>query len=177
MKNMFFFFLLLLSCNIFVADKTLSVTVSLGKPWAFYHPVQGVTGIDVEIIRAVFKRLGYDVEFHLLAYKRLIKEFNDGKFDFASPVAFNSDIGVLTQKYLPFSDVAISLKSKGAEVSNIGELQNYRIISYQHAESVLGEEYKQTVKQTQYLELAEREVQIKLLVHDRTDFRLAVEVM
>jgi polar amino acid transport system substrate-binding protein len=70
----------------------------------------------------------------LLAYKRLIKEFNDGKFDFASPVAFNSDIGVLTQKYLPFSDVAISLKSKGAEVSNIGELQNYRIISYQHVE-------------------------------------------
>jgi hypothetical protein len=55
MKNMSFFFLLLLSCNIFVADKTLSVAVNLGKPWTFYHPVQGVTGIDVEIIRAVFK--------------------------------------------------------------------------------------------------------------------------
>jgi len=169
MKNMLCFFLLLLSCNIFAADKTLSVAVNLGKPWAYYHPEQGVTGIDVEIIRTVFKRLGYEVEFHLLAYNRLIKEFNDGIFDFASPAAFHSDIGVLTQKYLPFSDVAISLKSKGVEVGDIGDLQNYRIIAYQHAESVLGREYKETVKQAQYLELAEREVQIKLLVHDRTD--------
>lgn len=163
------YFFLLLSCNIFAADKTLSVAVNLGKPWAYYHPAQGVTGIDVEIIRTVFKRLGYKVEFHLLAYNRLIKEFNDGGFDFASPAAFHSDIGVLTQKYLPFRDVAISLKSRGSEVRDIGDLQNYRIIAYQHAKSVLGEEYKETVKHAQYLELAEREVQIKLLVHDRTD--------
>lgn len=169
MKNMFFIFLLSLSCNIFAADKTLSVAVNLGKPWAYYHPVQGVTGIDVEIIRTVFKRLGYEVDFHLLAYNRLIKEFNDGVFDFASPAAFHSNIGVLTQKYLPFSDVAISMKSRGVVVKNIGDLQNYRIIAYQHAESVLGQEYKETVKQTPYLELAEREVQIKLLIHDRTD--------
>lgn len=169
MKNMLFLVLLLLSCNVFANDKTLSVAVNLGKPWAYYHPVQGVTGIDVEIIRTIFKRLGYKIEFHLLAYNRLIKEFNEGEFDFASPAAFHSDIGVLTQKYLPFSDVAISLKSKGFDVSTIGDLQNYRIIAYQHAESVLGQEYKETVKQAQYLELAEREVQIKLLVHDRTD--------
>jgi len=163
---------LLLSYNIFAANKTLSIAVNLGKPWAYYHPVKGVTGIDVEIIRTVFNRLGYDVEFHLLAYNRLIKKFNDGQFDFASPAAFQSEIGTLTQKYLPFSDVAISLKSKGAEVSDIDDLQNYRIIAYQHAESVLGQAYKDTVKKTQYLELAERYVQLNLLVHGRTDYVL-----
>jgi len=169
MRNMLYFLLLLLPCNILAGDKTLSVAVNLGKPWAYYHPEQGVTGIDVEIIRTVFKRLGYEIEFHLLAYNRLIKEFNEGEFDFASPAAFQSEFGFFTQKYLPFSDVAISLKSKKFEVSDMSDLQNYRIIAYQHAESVLGQEYKERVKQTQYLELAEREVQIKLLIHDRTD--------
>ena len=169
MKKMLVYLLLFFSCNVLADDKTLSVAVNLGKPWAYYHPEYGVTGIDVEVIRTIFDRLGYKVEFHLLGYSRLIKEFNEGGFDFASPAAFYSDAGFLTQKYLPFKDVAISLKSKNYQVEKIEDLQNYRVIAYQHAKSVLGLEYEEVIKQTQYLELAEREVQIKLLIHDRTD--------
>jgi polar amino acid transport system substrate-binding protein len=149
--------------------KTLQIAVNIGPPWAYYQEGEGVTGIDVEIIRHIFSELGYDTEFHLLGYNRLIKEFNEGKYDVASPAAFPPEYGHLTQPYLPFKDVAVSLKSANHTINTIADLKGKNIIAYQFARTVLGEKFANTVQQANYLEVAERELQLKLLVNNRTD--------
>jgi ABC-type amino acid transport substrate-binding protein len=156
-------------CQLSAADKTLTVAVNIGPPWAFYEEGKGITGIDVEIIRHVFTNMGYKTEFQLLAYNRLIKEFNAGKFDVASPAAFPSENGYLTMAYLPFKDVAVSLERNNITLNFIGDLKDKKIIAYQFASAVLGDEFATVVTTANYLEVAERELQLKLLVNDRTD--------
>lgn len=151
------------------AQKTLQVAVNIGPPWAFYQEGEGVTGIDVEIIRQIFNEMGYDTEFHLLGYNRLIKEFNEGRYDIASPAAFPPEHGHLTQPYLPFKDVAVSLKSANLTINTIADLAGKNIIAYQFAQSVLGGEFASAVQQANYIEIAERELQLKLLVNNRAE--------
>lgn len=167
--RLFVLLLLMFSVRLYALDKTLTVAVNDGAPWAYYDNTTGVTGIDVEIIRQIFQTLGYQTEFHLLGYNRLIKEFNDGKFDVASPAAFASDSGHFTAHYLPFQDVAVSLKHKSLKIEQISDLHNKKIVAYQFASSVLGPEFANSVKQANYIEIAERELQLKLLVNHRAD--------
>ncbi|WP_286270690.1 substrate-binding periplasmic protein [Thalassotalea hakodatensis] len=151
------------------AKKTISIAVNLGAPWAYYDPKKGITGIDVKIIDRVFTELGYQTEFHLLAYNRLMGQFNHGKYDMASPAAFTFKSGTLTDTYLPFEDVAISLTKQSLKINKIDDLIGKRVIAYQHAKSVLGNEFTHIVEQTSYEEMGLREVQIKLLVNNRVD--------
>lgn len=160
---------LLIPCQTVFANQTLKVAVNIGPPWAFYEEKQGVIGIDVDIITHVLNSLGYDAEFHLLAYSRLINDFNAGKYDIASPAAFESDVGSLSDAYLPFKDVAISLKRKNFDIDNVEDLKGKTIVAYQSATQVLGEKFADVVQNENYLELVEREIQIKLLVNERTD--------
>ncbi|SNY52422.1 amino acid ABC transporter substrate-binding protein, PAAT family [Arsukibacterium tuosuense] len=159
----------ILSWQVAAKSKTLRVAVNFGPPWAFYQEGSGVTGIDVEIIRHILSSLGYESEFHLLGYSRLIKEFNEGKYDVASPAAFTAENGYLTKNYQPFHDVAVSLRKHKHRIDTIADLKGKNIIAYQFARSVLGDEFDQAVNDANYLEVAERELQLKLLVNDRTD--------
>lgn len=161
--------ILFFTCQISAAEKVLKVAVNLGQPWAYYEQNKGVTGIDVELIRYIFNQHGYTTEFHLLAYNRLIKEFNEGKFDIASPAAFSSDTGYFSQPYLPFKDVAVSLEKHHLNIKSVADLNGKSIIAYQQAKSVLGNEFADAVAHASYQEFAQREVQLKLLANDRTD--------
>ncbi|WP_286234153.1 substrate-binding periplasmic protein [Thalassotalea sediminis] len=150
-------------------NKPISVAVNLGSPWAYYEEGKGITGIDVEIIKRILSGLGYQPKFHLLAYNRLIEQYNQGIHDIASPAAFEFKNGTLTDKYLPFEDVAISLKENKLEINTIDDLVGKKIIAYQHAKSVLGEEFAKITTQANYEEMGLRELQVKLLVNNRVD--------
>ncbi|NMH58687.1 substrate-binding periplasmic protein [Alteromonas ponticola] len=161
--------LVLFSFSASAKDTPLMIAVNVGPPWAYYDENGDATGIDVEAIRAVFTELGYTTQFAVLPYNRLIKEFNEQKFDFASPAAFASAVGTRTVRYLPYHDVAITRKADGVKLENISDLRNKRIVAYQHAQHVLGPEFEQAVSFSNYIELAEREVQVKLLAFERAD--------
>ncbi|WP_414828761.1 substrate-binding periplasmic protein [Alteromonas sp. H39] len=155
--------------QVHAASQPLKIAVNIGPPWAFYDGEQGVVGIDVDILKHAFNELGYETEFHLLAYNRLIKDFRDGKYDVASPAAFTADHGYLSTYYLPFEDVAVSLKSRQLTIADIQDLKGKRVIAYQSARNVLGEEFADAVNGNSYLEEAEREVQLTLLKNGKTD--------
>lgn len=162
--------LILLSFSISVsAQKTLSVAVNVGPPWAYYDEERGVVGIDVDIISTVAQRLGYQPEFHLLVYNRLIEDFRNGKYDIASPAAFDSPIGFQTSPYLPFEDVAVTLSSRNIGIDSVDDLAGKSIVAYQTARNVLGEEFASIIAEDHYLEIADREAQLKLLANNRTD--------
>lgn len=71
--------------------------------------------------------------------------------------------------YLPFEDVAVSLRDKQLTINTVNDLSGKRIIAYQGAKSVLGDGFSQIVEDESYLEKAEREVQLTLLANDRAD--------
>ncbi|MDO6427709.1 transporter substrate-binding domain-containing protein [Thalassotalea sp. 1_MG-2023] len=153
------------TCN----NKPISIAVNLGAPWAYYDEEKGITGIDVEIIERIMTDLGFQTEFHLLAYNRLMEQFNHGKYDMASPAAFKFKNGTLSEEYLPFEDVAVSLTKQSFKINKIDDLIGKRVIAYQHATSVLGNKFAQIASQISYEEMGLREVQVKLLVNNRVD--------
>ncbi|MBD3584994.1 amino acid ABC transporter substrate-binding protein [Salinimonas sp. HHU 13199] len=160
--------LLLFSISV-SAQKTLSVAVNVGPPWAYYDEERGVVGIDVDIISSISERLGYQPDFHLLVYNRLIEDFRNGKYDIASPAAFDSAIGFQTSPYLPFEDVAVTLSSRNMTIDTIDDLAGKSIVTYQTARYVLGETFANIIADDHYLEIADREAQLKLLANERTD--------
>lgn len=161
--------LLIISPHVMANNETIKVAVNIGPPWAYFDEDKGIVGIDVDIIKHIFNNLGYNTEFHLMGYSRLIKEFKEGKFDVASPAAFSAENAFLTDTYLPFKDVAVTLASKNLKIETLQDLKGKRIIAYQFATGVLGDAFANTVKNESYLEIAEREVQVKLLVNERAD--------
>ncbi len=170
MKSLIYSLIVVLfSCSAYAERETLNIAVNLGPPWAYYDEDGHATGIDVETMRAVFNDIGYSTHFSILPYNRLIKEFNEQKFDFASPAAFESELGFRTITYLPYHDVAITRKADGIIIEDYDDLKKKRIVAYQHALHVLGPEYHHAVTFSNYIELAEREVQLKLLAFERTD--------
>ncbi len=151
------------------SEKPLSIAVNAGPPWAFYDEELGVIGIDVDIISRVVERLGYKSEFHLLVYNRLIEDFRNGKFDIASPAAFSAREGALTVPYLPFEDVAVSLQSKNLSIEQLDDLAGKSVVAYQSARHVLGTAFTAVLTDDHYLEIADREVQLRLLANERAD--------
>ncbi|WP_448566228.1 substrate-binding periplasmic protein [Thalassotalea ganghwensis] len=168
MKHIVFVLLCWISLASFAENIPVKVAVNIGPPWAYYDG-QKVTGIDVEVIKQALSPYGYQLEFYLLGYERLIKEFNQGKFDFASPAAFEAPNGFFTDKYLPFEDVVISAKDSNLSVLQLDDLKGKIIVAYQGATMVLGQQYESVIKQANYQEKAMREIQLKLLANQKVD--------
>ena len=63
----------------------------------------------------------------------------------------------------------ISLASSSAEISSLQQLAGKRIVAYQQALQVLGAEFRAAVANANYLELADRALQLELLFSNRVD--------
>lgn len=138
-------------------------------PWTFSGPGNQAQGMEKEIIEAAFKAQKIDVEFRVMSYSRLITEFQNKRLDFASPVAFDVPGAFFTEKYLPFHDIAVSLKSRGMGIAHVSDLSKKSVVAYQEATKVLGAEYSAIVMAGPYTEMADRGEQIRRLQDLRAD--------
>jgi len=163
-------FILALLCA-FSGDAATAVRFGLhySAPWSFYNDAGELDGIEYQIVSRIFQRAGISVEYELHGYSRLLKQFSDKKLDCASPVAVNVSGAHYTEPYLPFEDVAISLQKAQLSINSIADLRGKRIVAYQQAQNVLGEHFREAVAASNYIELAERELQLELLFSDRVD--------
>ncbi|HEY9043355.1 MAG TPA: transporter substrate-binding domain-containing protein [Rheinheimera sp.] len=141
----------------------------LSAPWSFYNDTKELDGIEYQLVSRIFSRAGFKVEYELHSYSRLLKQFSDKKLDCASPVAVPVAGASYTLPYLPFEDVVISLASSSAEISSLQQLAGKRIVAYQQALQVLGAEFRAAVANANYLELADRALQLELLFSNRVD--------
>lgn len=147
----------------------LRVGLHLSAPWSFYNADGELDGIEYQLLSRIFRRAGFDVEYELHSYSRLLKQFSDKKLDCASPVAIEVAGASYSQNFLPFQDVAVSLQARHVKVDTLAQLSDKRIVAYQQAQQVLGLEFSQAISTASYLELAERELQLELLFSDRVD--------
>ena len=113
----------------------------LSAPWSFYNAQGELDGIEYQLVSRIFSRAGYQVEYELHNYSRLIKQFSEKKLDCASPVAVPVEGAHFSQPYLPFQDVAISLRQAGVLLNNLDDLAGKRIVAYQQALQVLGPDF------------------------------------
>ncbi|MDT8989685.1 transporter substrate-binding domain-containing protein [Curvibacter sp. APW13] len=161
---------LLLSAQVNAAERRLVVVgVHESYPWSYSGAGNVIRGIEHDIIAAAFESQNIDVQFQSMSYSRLLTEFQGKRLDFASPVAIDVPGAFFTEKYLPFHDVAVTLKSRGIAIDRVSDLSNKTVIAYQEATKVLGAEYSAAVSTSRYTEMANRGEQIRLLFDQRVD--------
>lgn len=159
----------LFSACALAAAEPVRIGLHLSAPWSFRNAAGELDGIEYQLVSRIFSRAGYQVEYELHSYSRLLKQFTDKKLDCASPVAVPVSGASYTQPYLPFQDVVISLQHAALDVNSLADLAGKRIVAYQQATQVLGADFNAAVAQANYLELAERELQLELLFSQRVD--------
>lgn len=165
-----------LFCNKVFAQN-ITVGLHYSPPWSYENVNGEIVGIEKDIIEGAFEKQGYNVEFKIYGYSRLIKEMGQRKLDFASPIAVDIPNIVHTNNYLPFHDVAISLKDKHLKVEEVSDLKGKAVVAYQQASYVLGDEYRNVMNSNTklYKEIHGRENQIQLLFRGRTDIVVGEE--
>jgi len=133
---------------------------------------QGNTGFELELVRAVFKRMGHDLTFIYLPFGRSYDLVKLGKVDVGMTLSLKFDISPakFSEPYIIYQNVAISLKGRGISLGEIADLAKYSIVGFQNANIILGEQYSRAVQSSPfYVELPEQMKQVEMLLKGRTD--------
>ena len=148
----------------------IRVGVHISPPWSFENKLGEILGVEKDIIEKSFANKGYSVSFEIYGYSRLLVEFSNQHLDFASPITAPMEGAYLTDIYLPFQDVSVSLSRRGLRIDAIEDLVGRNVVAYQQAHQVLGEKYRNLVaSQDSYLEFAGRNNQLEMLFVERVD--------
>ncbi len=107
MKKIFLIFIVFLFNNTHAEENFKTLTaVSKSSPPMFYNENGTVTGIDVEVIQFVAKKLGYKVEFIDEPWEKALIDTKQGKFDFI----FEADINEERKNFFYFTRPTMQLK-------------------------------------------------------------------
>ncbi|ATC93358.1 substrate-binding periplasmic protein [Pseudoalteromonas tunicata] len=148
----------------------LDVSVGWSKPP--YVIEQDDSGFEIELVKAIFNQLGYQLKFIYVPFARSPYLLNQGETDLAMTINPRMDIKKqqLSIPYISYHNVAISLKERHLTINVVADLANYSVVAFQNAKVVLGYEYGRAVKQSLfYQELPDQAHQVEMLLKGRTD--------
>lgn len=163
--------LLLISISVpsFAKDKLL-IAVGLAKPP--YVIQNNNSGFEIELIRNVIANMGKSAEFvytsfghapQMLAIDEIDAVMTTNKRVFKDPTK-------LSDVYIIYQNIAISLKSRLLKIESIKDLANYSVASFQKADKILGKEFESAVNQSPiFLQVADQKRQPILLLKERVD--------
>jgi len=148
----------------------LSIVVGLDKPPYVMQAKR--SGFEIELIRNIFHKTNIDTTFVFTQYKHSVKML-DAKYIDAVMTTNNrvfTDETQLSDTYISYQNVAISLKSNNLTIKSIEELGNYSIAAFQNADKLLGEAYHKASKRSPlYMSTANQSSQPQLLLKHRVD--------
>ncbi|MCP4105071.1 MAG: transporter substrate-binding domain-containing protein [Desulfobacteraceae bacterium] len=166
-------FLIMINPQQCFADQTLKVAFGDAlPPWVI---PETNTGILIDIIKETLEPAGYTVKPVYLPYARRLVTYKYGKVDAVCDInpkiiADSKLKGYLSVIAYAYENIGVSLKKKGYSFSGISDLVNYSVVSWQGAKAAIGGEYADMAgKNKKYRELANQELQIKLLYAERED--------
>lgn len=172
MKLNFFIITTLLVSSFACASPTKQkLVVGFGEtlpPFVMSHTNSGLT---LDIIKAA----GYEIEPRYYPYTRRAKGYIDGKLDILADINLSTENGNLLSGYISneayvYENVEITLKSKQFNFTKIADLTHYSLISWPSAAIHLGEEYAKMAKaNTQYYEVHDQSLQVKMLFSNKVD--------
>lgn len=152
------------------ANQAFKVVVGHSKPP--YVIEESQSGFELELMRQLLTLIGKEAEFIFIPYGRSEKMLSipDISAVMTATQQMFPNIKTLSESYIDYQNVAISLKKNTISLNRIADLGNYSIASFQLAHKLLGEEFALAVAQSSmFIQVANQERQVELLVHERVD--------
>jgi len=161
--------LVLISLPLFAKEKFF-IAVGLAKP---PYVIQATnTGFEIELIDTVLSKMGKSVEFVYTSFGHTSNMLAVDRIDAVmttNSTLFN-DNNKLSDVYITYQNIAISLKSNQFKIKSIKELANYSVASFQKADQILGEDFKNAVNQSPlFLQIADQKRQPSLLLKNKVE--------
>lgn len=167
-------FLFVLGCYLLSlpsqAQDKLMIAVGLAKPPYVFQADNA--GFEIDLVRNVLAKMEKSVEFVYTSYGHAPKMLAVDEIDAVmtmSPKVFR-DKSQLSDIYITYQNVAISLKEKQLNILTINDLANYSVASFQQADKILGPAFENAVNLSPiFLQVADQKRQPNLLLKGRVD--------
>lgn len=163
-----------INASLYAKPHNMTVAVGWNKPP--YVLSKDDSGFELELVRAVFGLMGYQIKPIYVPYGRTKKLLQRGQVDAAMTLSANSGIRqeLLSKSYISYQNVAISLKTKGIKIEKIDDLANHTVVAFQNSAKSLGSIYAKAVSSAPYYqELPDQSKQVGMLLQGN----MAVAVM
>lgn len=152
------------------AEQAFKIVVGLSKPP--YVIKENMSGFELEVVQQVFKISGKKIEFIFVPYGRSEKMLELD--DISAVMTINKQMfpnsTSLSENYINYQNVAITLKKNSILLPNISTLANYTVASFQLAHKVLGQEFADAMASSpMFTQVADQEKQVELLLLGRMD--------
>jgi polar amino acid transport system substrate-binding protein len=150
--------------------KPLVLAVGWNKPP--YIMASENAGYELELIRQVLRRMGHQLDPVYVPFGRSADLLLRGHVDLA--LTMNERLSIpseqLSEVYIHYQNVAISLKSNSLEIQDVSDLRGHSIVAFQNASLLLGDQFSAAVSNSRsYVELPEQLNQVRMLLDNRTD--------
>lgn len=169
-KNIILFtFVSLISINCW-ANQSFKVVVGLSKPPYVIEKTR--SGFELELIQQLLMLMGKEPEFIFIPYGRSEKmlALPDINAVMTANKQMFPNIDTLSENYITYQNVAISLTKDAISLNSISDIGNYSIASFQLAHKILGEEFSLAVTNSSiFIQVANQETQVQLLFLGRVD--------
>lgn len=136
-----------------------------------YVQDEATSGIEVDVIKAVFAEAGMPVDFVQMDRVEMIKRFERGEIEgtLTQNVSATSH-GCATKWYLVHQNVGFSILSKNLSLQSLPELANFPVVSFHNAKAFLGPAFRSAVENNpRYQEVAPQSRHIGLLYNGNFD--------
>lgn len=171
-------FMRLCACLLLVAGcllskahaKQIDVVVGWSKPP--YVVSDTNSGFELELTRTLLSELGHDMVAIYVPFGRTARLLSSHSADMGLTlnIHHNIDRSLLTDVYVVYQNVAISLVSRKLPIEQINDLSNYTVIGFQTARQVLGEAFAAAVNSSVgYMENPEQFRQVSMLLLGSVD--------
>lgn len=160
---------LLFSVSLF-AENELVIAVGLAKPP--YVIQEKDSGYELDLVSHIFEKMGNTTKFIYTQFGHSAKMLAVNEVD--AVMTTNSrvfpDTSLLSDVYITYQNVAISLKKNNLTIDKLADLSRYTMASFQKADKVLGEEFASAVNQSPlFMKVAEQSRQPALLIKERVE--------
>lgn len=167
MRRCWILVLLLVCANVQSAD----LRIAFGKSLAPYADEKTGKGLEIDIIRAVFKVAGHTLVPVFLPQARVPLAMRDAQFAGAATLTPESGVvGAYSEAYVHYLDMVIAPKGQLSQPLRVADLQGLRVVGFQNASLYLGAEYAAMAKANRrYSEQANQLSQARMLFGHQAD--------
>lgn len=153
-----------------IAQKSLDIVVGLERP---PYIVKGQSkGYELELINAILSTLDHSANYLFVPFGRSEKMLMNDNIDAMTTTNAHmiSDRALLTEPYVVYHNVVISLAERSISVDKVADLSRHTIATFEEAHKVLGGEFNQAIsKSPMYTQVSDRLAQLELLFRGRVE--------
>ena len=150
--------------------RELDVVVGWNKPP--YVISQEHSGFEIDLVRAILAEMGHTLSPIYVPFGRTARLLKDNAVDIGltQNAAHNVEDSVLSDPYIIYQNVVVTKARSHFVINDINDLKGKRVIGFQTAQLVLGEEFQQALAlESMYMEMARQDRQVDMLMLGHVD--------